>query len=173
MIYFLDFDRTVFDTDTFKDYLSIRERDPRIVEEPEADVARMLNERTHSGALTFSPGELTRFLYPEVSTFFIRTGNAAIIITFGNIALQQAKLESALQGIVHPEVLYTGDVLKGQYLKAWPRYDGQEATFIDDRVMELEAMAQEYPNMHLFEMRRDGKQGDGRWPVIRSLDELP
>lgn len=173
MIYFLDFDRTLFDTDTFKVYLADRQKDPSITGEPEVDVARTLNALSASGALTFAPQELARFIYPDASELLQRLGDDAIIITFGNEALQKSKVESALAGSMPTNVLYTGDVLKGEYLKSWSGYAGQEAIYADDRVHELEIMAMAFPAMRSYEVRRDGGSGDGRWPVIRSLDELP
>jgi hypothetical protein len=63
--------------------------------------------------------------------------------------------------------------MKGEFLKHWPGYYGQEAIYADDRAYELEVMAGAFPAMRIFEMRRDGKEGDGRWPVIRTLHDLP
>lgn len=173
MIYFLDFDRTLFDTDAFKAYLAGREEDPTITGEPEMDVARTLDEAVLSGQLSFAPGELSRFVYPDVAEFLRQMGNEAIIITFGNAALQKAKVESALADVVRVTALYTGDRLKADYLSSWPGYYGQEAIYADDRAHELEAMAANFPRIRAHEMRRDGAAGDGRWPVVRSLSELP
>ena len=172
-MYFLDFDRTLFDTDTFKEYLAERNADSSITGEPEEDVARTLNEAAQSGQLTFAPGELSRFLYADVAEFLRMLGNEAVIITYGNEALQKAKVESSLNDVVRVTALYTGDVLKAHYLENWPGYYGQEAVFTDDRVYELETMSTLFPKMKIHEMRRDGEAGDGRWPVVRSLTELP
>ena len=172
-MYFLDFDRTLFDTDAFKIYLANRDNNPRITGEPEEDVAASLNELARSGQITFAPGELTQFVYADVAEFLRMLGNEAIIITFGNEALQKLKVENALSHIVRVTALYTGDTLKGDFLKEWPGYYGQEAVYADDRIHELEVMTAAFPNMKVHEMRRDGKEGDGRWPVVRSLAELP
>ncbi|MGB4076504.1 MAG: hypothetical protein WBK28_02250 [Minisyncoccia bacterium] len=173
MIHFLDFDRTLFNTDAFKEYLAVRENDSRITEEPEIDVGKSLDEQVQRGELSFAPGELVPFIYPDVPEFLRQLGNEAIIITFGNTALQQLKVTNALAGSVRVTALYTGDVLKGEFLKKWPGYYGQEAFFVDDRVHELEIMSTLFPAMRTFEMRRDGAPGDGRWYVVHSLSDLP
>ncbi len=173
MMYFLDFDRTLFDTDTFKEYLAERDGDASITGEPEVDVAASLNERAQSGEIAFASGELAQFLYADVAEFLRMLGNEAVIITFGNEALQKIKVESALADVVRVTALYTGEKFKAEFLKDWPGYYGQEAVFADDRIHELELMSVAFPNMKVHEMRRDGKEGDGRWPVVRSLSELP
>ena len=172
MRYFLDFDRTLFDTDAFKLYLAEREHDPSITGEPEFDVGRSLNELVSSGGLTFAPGELSRFIYTDVKEFFTRVGEDALIVTFGNAALQKVKVESAFVDL-SIEVLYTGDVLKGDFLRTFPQYRDVEAIYADDRPHELERMSEICPRIRGHEMRRDGAAGDGRWPVVHSLAELP
>lgn len=44
---------------------------------------------------------------------------------------------------------------------------------VDDSSGELALMETPHPQMKLYEMHRDGKEGDSRWPVVRSLAELP
>ncbi len=190
MIYFLDFDRTLFDTDTFAEKLPelpvaepFREDIRAAVEAGRAntlsadrgehDAWQRLYEAVRAAPLSFAPGELEPFLYRDTAEFLRALGNEAIIITFGDEAWQKAKVESALAGVVRKTALYTGNALKADFLSTWPGYYGQEAIYTDDRPHELAAMAAAFPNMRVYEMRRDGAPGDGRWPVVRSLSELP
>lgn len=173
MTYFLDFDRTVFATDPFKEYLYAR---PELAEHSraqEADFARALNEKVRAGDLAFAEGELARFVYPDAAEFLRAHGDDAVIVTFGNAALQQAKVENALRGLPLRGVHYTGDTRKGDYMRERiGAYDAPFA-FADDTPHELEGMRAALPEVALFEIRRDGGAGDGRFPVIRSLAELP
>lgn len=152
MMYFLDFDRTLFDTDTFK-----------------VDYAESIAVRK----LTCVRGELTRYLYPDVPEILRALGNEAVIITYGDALWQRAKIESALAGIVRLTVLYDPEgVSKADFLKQWPGYHGAPACFVDDCVSELDGMAAAFSHIKPYEMRRDGGSDDGRWPVIRSLFEV-
>lgn len=190
MTYFLDFDRTLFDTDAYNRSLidepgcaPFKEELKQVVEKDRDETLtggfdriaawNKLSDVLACGNLSFTPGYLSRFLYPDVAEFLRMLGNEAIVITYGDLTRQKAKVESALAGIVRVTVLYTEDRSKADYLEFWPGYNGEESIFVDDRVAELEALAVKYPNLRLYEMRRDGGAGDGRWPVIRSLNELP
>jgi hypothetical protein len=46
-------------------------------------------------------------------------------------------------------------------------------TFVDDMHFQLRSVSKKCPDVEVFEIRRDGKEGNGQWPVIRSLNELP
>ncbi len=189
-MYFLDFDRTLFDTDAYNASLIDEEgcapfrdelervvragRDETLVGGAERMMTwEKVSNAVRCGALAFPEGYLSRFLYGDVTELLRNLGNEAVIVTFGEVERQRVKVESALAGVVRLTVLYTGDKPKAEYLSSWPGYYGQEAVFVDDRAVELEGLAGAYPSLKLYEMRRDGGQGDGRWPVIRSLSELP
>jgi len=172
MRYYLDFDRTLFDTESYKAWLKQR---PEIIplaalppEEFLSGVVALANE----GALAFAPGELSQFLYPDAAAFLREKENAATIITFGDRKLQELKVMSALHGIPRVAVMYTQGVRKGAYLAPHTHLHGG-AVLADDYWVELEILAAECAGIRLFEMRRDGAPGDGRWPAIRSLAELP
>lgn len=190
MTYFLDFDRTLFDTDAYNLSLVDEPGCAPFKKELEAVIAKdrdqtltggfdriaawnKVSDVLSCGLLSFTPGYLARFLYPDVAEFLRMLGNEAIIITYGDLTRQKAKVESALAGIVRVTTLYTQERSKAEYLEFWPGYNGEESIFVDDRVAELEALSQKYPNLRLYEMRRDGGEGDGRWPVVRSLNDLP
>ncbi len=190
MLYLLDFDRTLFDTDDYNRMLVTEPACAPFADELRAVLSEDRDETLHgsrerleawhkvseairSGALTFAPGELARFLYPDVPEFLRGMGNEAVIMTLGEIERQRVKITSSLADVVRLTVLYTGKELKAEYLSEWPGYYGQQALLVDDRAVELEALAERFPALSLYEMRRDGAPGDGRWPVVRSLTELP
>lgn len=172
MRYFLDFDRTLFDTDSFIVYLSERPDIGSITQQEEMTLAAILDERAKDGSLVFEPGELSRFLYPDAAAFLREKENAVTIITFGNPALQEIKVKSALFGIPRMAVMYTGGVRKGEFLAPHTHLH-EGAIAVDDSPLELEVLAGSCAPIQLYEIRRDGGKGDGRWPVIRSLTELP
>lgn len=173
MTYFLDFDRTLFDTDAFVAHLMRRPDAERFLRhESESALAATLNALAQAGEVAFVPGELKPFMYPDVSGFISMAENDVAILTFGNSDLQRLKIENVLAGAPPISVFYTGDTMKGAYMKDWMgQYE--HPVFVDDMPAQLEDMAAHCPQVQLFEMRRDGGAGDGRWPVIRSLTELP
>ena len=173
MMYFLDFDRTTFDTDAFITYLKAHPIAGDLQGGTEQEYARALNDAVLEGTLSFSPGELSRFLYEDAGRFLRDKENGVMLITFGNPAFQKQKVESALYGIPRISTIYTGDVRKGDYLAPHIGMYGQSPVFVDDTVAELEIFSSKCPGARVFEMRRDGGAGDGRWPVITSLTELP
>lgn len=171
MRYFLDFDRTVFDTDAFVRHLAERPDIGALANE-ETALAALLEERAKDGTLSFAPGELSSFLYPDAAAFLREKENAVTIITFGNPALQELKAKSALFGIPRMSVMYTGGVRKGEFLAPHTHLH-EGAIAVDDSPLELEQLASACEPIVLYEIRRDGNAGDGRWPVVRSLAELP
>lgn len=173
MMYFLDFDRTLFDTDAFIEHLKGRPDTGAVYSEAEDQFSVRLGELSEKGQLSFAPGELTRFLYADTSEFMRMMGNEAVIVTYGNPTFQKLKVENACAGIPRISAHYTGAVRKGEYMKERMIGYGASCVFADDNVIELANMAEHCPNVRMYEMRRDGKEGDGRWPVIRSLAELP
>jgi len=153
MMYFLDFDRTLFNTDAF--------------------IASMQSRLAALDDLSFAPGELTPFIYSDVPEFLRALGNEAVIVTHGNPVLQRMKIESALAGIPRVSAIYVNQELKGPHLATRLAGSGARALFVDDTPLQLESVETHCPAVALYEMRRDGGTGDGRWPVVRSLLDLP
>jgi hypothetical protein len=171
MMYFLDFDRTTFDTDSFVTYLSTHPFAKNFKGLPELELARKLNEAVEAGELSFSPGELTPFLYEDAGQFLREKENGVMLITYGNPAFQRAKVESAIYGIPRISTIYTGEVRKGEYMAPHIGMYGATPTFVDDSVVELEILTQKCPGARVIEIRRDGKGGVGHWPVLQSLSD--
>lgn len=121
----------------------------------------------------YAPGELSRFLYPDARSFLMEKGNSAMIVTAADKVADANFMQSALEGIPRIAVMYTNGVLKGDFLAPYIGMYGASPIFVDDSVSHLESMAEQCPQVRLYEMRRDGGAGDGRWPVIHALAELP
>lgn len=189
-MYFLDFDRTLFDSDAYNEFLVTHlgcapfsdelaqvlaqgRDETKLPSMERTAVWDKLSEAFKSGALTFAPGELSQFVYHDVPEFLRHMGNEAIIITYGEKTRQKVKIDSALAGIVRLTVLYTENLLKAEYLEKYPHLVPGQAIFVDDLAEHLSGVKEAFPQMQLFEMRRDGKEGSPKWKTIHSLTELP
>lgn len=184
MTYFVDFDRTLFDTPAWK--VVVRSR-PSIVElltdlEHLLLEARSLKELRHfwhlftrtlgtflsHGRFLFTSEEVSHYLYPD-SADFIRSHDV-VIVTYGARAFITAKVTSALHELPVKEVVYTKRH-KGRTLARLARKYPGPHVFIDDAVFQLASVSRWCPEMTLIEMRRDGNARDGRWPCVRTLSE--
>ena len=192
MTYFLDFDRTIFDFDTFfadliskPELSSIRDRALEIIKIPRGvDLAHdekrnKMWEEVHvlytTGVFTFKPGALSQFVFPDARAFLEKNGEHTVVVTKGglDIAFQKGKLDSSgVSHIAHHCEYVMRDIPKGEAVKALlGKYPGPYV-FVDDFSKELDSVATECPEVALYEIRRDGKQGSGSYPIIRSLDEI-
>ncbi len=171
-MYFLDFDRTTFDTDRFTEYLRERFVGTGVAELSGAAFSSHMDTLVGEGTLTFAPGELSPFLYEDASRFLRDKENGVMLLTFGNPAFQKAKIESALHGIPRITTIYTGDVRKGDFIAPHIGMYGQSPTFVDDSALELEILSARCEGARIFEMRRDNAPADGRWEVLLNLSSL-
>src|SRR5665213_3566693 len=99
MLYFLDFDRTVFDTPAFKKALAKRPSFWELMIQgkevlthllsPERNISRRriyaktFGTYVSHGRFDFSPSELQEFLYPDVPPFLTEHPKECIIVTYG------------------------------------------------------------------------------------------
>ncbi|HRH55583.1 MAG TPA: hypothetical protein PK609_01830 [Candidatus Paceibacterota bacterium] len=113
-----------------------------------------------------------RRLYADAASFLRDKENAATIITSAEKESFGVVIKEALEGIPRMSVIYTEGTKKGEFLAPHPHLHA-DALLVDDSPAELEVLAHTCPDLALYEMRRDGGVGDGRWPVLRSLSELP
>lgn len=184
MTYFVDFDRTLFDTPAWK--VVVRNR-PSIAELA-ADLERLLLE-AHSlrelahfwhlftrtlgtfashGRFLFSSEEVRHYLYRDAEEFI--RNHDVVIVTYGVRAFITAKVTSALHELPVKEVVYTKRHKGRTIARLARKYPGPHV-FIDDAVFQLASVSRWCPNMLCIEMRRDGTSGDGRWPVATNLEE--
>jgi hypothetical protein len=171
MTYFLDFDRTLFDTERALPYLFAK---PACAELPEGpplrERASELDALVQKGTLSFTKGELAPYLFPDAEDF-LRT-HECVIVTAGGLVWQKMKVESALPDS-HTPVLYTNDVPKGLAMQEMLVSSAPPFLFVDDSLLQLDSVAEHTPQVKIFEMRRDGSSGSGKYPVVHSLAELP
>jgi hypothetical protein len=190
MTYFLDFDRTLFDTDAFTPTLvdnpacaPLKDEIQALVDTPRdlsirggagrVELWEKLNRLCEEGALGFAPGELARFVFPDAAAFLKTHGKDSVILSYGFPAWIHAKVESALSGLAVREILYAEHREKGEALSAFIHKFEAPYVLVDDLAVQLDSVKEFLPDVSLFEMRRDGKEGSGRHAVIRSLAELP
>ncbi|TAK59249.1 hypothetical protein EPO14_00300 [Patescibacteria group bacterium] len=172
MTYFLDFDRTLFDTSAFLAYILERDNLGGLLSLSEVEMATELNSLTAKGLLVFAPGELDRFMYADANDFLRKNHDNSAIVTAGNVELQKAKLESVFHDDPSFPIFYNGDERKGTFIARMLTSYQEPLIFIDDKISELDSVALHCPQVQLYEMRRDGKAGAGTHTVIHSFNEL-
>jgi hypothetical protein len=185
MKYFLDFDRTVFDTVSFKKALKRRPTVLELVHQLKMSIQEILSP-THPagrrstflktlgtflshGRFAFTPEELRQFLYPEVPEFL--QSHDCTIVTYGVRAFITAKVTTALTDLPLVDIVYTSRK-KGRTIERLSREVKTGCTFVDDAIFQLESVTAYCPTVTVIEMRRDDRPGDGRWDVIHSLSDL-
>lgn len=190
MTYFLDFDRTILDTDSFTpsiaDYPAVRELREQILEVASTkrdgsirgQSGRMelwgkLNELCSEGKLIFAPGELSKFVFPDAVEFLKNHGNDSVILSFGHKSWIESKIESSLSNLPLQTVEYAHDREKGIALKSILKNYSAPYIVVDDLATQLDSIKEHCPEVSLFEIRRDGEAPSGRHAVIHSLLELP
>ena len=185
MKYFLDFDRTVFDTDSFVKAVAKRPSFRELVhqfyetiEEFFATGQKISRRRRFMktwgtflshGRFMFTPEELRGFLYPDVPEF-LKTHDCTIV-TYGVRAFITAKVTTALTDLPLTDIVYTSRK-KGRTIRQLTRDVQDTCVFVDDMIFQLESVSRWCPQVEVIEIRRNAGAGDGRWKVIRSLDEI-
>jgi hypothetical protein len=187
--YFLDFDRTLFDTDSFTPTLvahpacaEIKDDIQRLVDTPRDsslkggagryEVWEKLDTLCQAGILKFAPGELKRFVFPDVPDFLARHGSESVIVSFGHPDWIRSKIESSLGDMPIEKVIYVHDREKGLALAAILKDFGGPYAIVDDLAAQLDSVALYCPDVIRYEIRRDGKESSGRHQTIHSLSEI-
>ncbi|HRH24628.1 MAG TPA: hypothetical protein PK109_03515 [Candidatus Paceibacterota bacterium] len=186
MKYYLDFDRTIFDTPAFKRAVARRLPFKELWKQGKAAVVELF---THSetdsrrrrfmrslgtflshGRFFFTPDEVNAYLYPDVPAFL--AAHDCTIVTYGVEAFIRAKVASALTDLKVTDVVYTRHKKGPIIQRLTAQKENGPFTYVDDAVFQLVSVARYCPDVTILEMRRDGLPGDGRWPVVRSLLDL-
>lgn len=187
MHYYIDFDRTVYDTESFKKAFARRATIPELFRQLGAVLREVFNaERkipirrvftrafgtfASHGRFGFTPDELKDYLYPDAIAFFHAHAKNTTIVTYGVRAFITAKVANALTDVPLNDIVYTHQK-KGPVLSRLTKGEEGPFVFVDDAGFQLESVSRMCPDIQVIEIRRDGKDGDGRWPVIRSFEEL-
>jgi len=140
MTIFLDFDRTLFDTDAM-----YRELERRVLS------VRFLKNLFN---LT-----LSEFLYPDTVDFLKKNKNhTLILITYGNKKIQRAKVKRCSITDYFSEVIYT-DELKGEPIKRIlkeKKYT-KPIVFVDDTPYQLDSVSSLCPSVEVVRIKRSGQ----------------
>lgn len=193
MTYFVDFDRTLFDFDSFfldlVEYpalAGIRDRAleavkiPRGVDPAHDEKRNRMWEELHalysSGAFTFPEGSMSQFVFPDARIFLQKHGKESVVVTKGglDLAFQKGKVASSgVETLVARCEYVQRDDSKGTLIKNLLVEYPAPYIFVDDFAQELASVAELCPEVSLYEIRRDANPGSGEYAVIRSLEELP
>ncbi len=193
MTYFLDFDRTIFDTESFLPYLAGMPALARLKtsinavltkgrgtgfssDDEREELWKTINELYQQGAFEFTDGELSAFVFHDAAEFLKKHGHESVVVTSAGLdnAFQRGKLKSSGVDalVLHTEFVVAGEP-KGPAVKSLiGAYPGPYA-FVDDLTTQIDSVAHDCPDVALFEIRRDTQDGAGRYTVIESLLELP
>ncbi len=173
MTYFLDFDRTLFDTSAFLAYIVERDGLDELRSKTEVEMAARLNGPVAEGAIRFEKDELAQFLFPDAAVFLKAHGKESVIVTAGNPALQRAKCENVFASYPIFAIIYADDERKGPVLAKVAGSFPKPWIFIDDKPAELESVVVLLPEMSVYQSGRGTLPVLGAYPVIHSLAELP
>jgi hypothetical protein len=114
--------------------------------------------------------EATNVAYADAVQLLHALGNEAILISRAD---SREAIVAALPGVPRLTILLTGGKNKADFLSEHAHLVPASAIFVDDSPDQLAGMQERFPQVKLFEIRRDEGPGDGRFPVVRSLSELP
>jgi hypothetical protein len=170
--FFLDFDRTLFDTSAFLAYIVQRDILTELEMLSEVEKAVALNKKVSDGTLVFQEGELTHFLFPDAQEFLAAHGGECVVVTAGNEHLQKAKCANALAAYENLKIFYTGEERKGPFIAKIENDFPKPWTFVDDKPMELESVGTAHPETNLYQMCRNGLEPAGKYPVLLSFADL-
>jgi methionine salvage enolase-phosphatase E1 len=158
---FLDFDRTLFDTERFYNSLELTYIEGIIAGQLGAD--------------------FSRFIYPDVLSFIWNVQQAGFtchLVTFGRRQVQECKfrlsgLASHFDQMFYVEQGSKADVIK-KYLDSC--VSCEKVVFIDDTIEHLEAFATQFPNSTVLRMARPGAKGsevvDDRFCTVSSCLDI-
>ncbi len=143
---FLDFDRTLFDTERFYNSLELTYIEGIIAGNIGAD--------------------FSRFLYPDVLSFIwnVRVaGFCCHLVTFGRRSVQECKFKLSGLEPYFDQTFYVEQGSKAEIIKNYIDSDVscEKVVFIDDTIEHLEAFVEEIPNGQAFRMARPGAKGSG------------
>lgn len=149
MIFFLDFDRTLFDTEKFYNALE------RALIVPE-DV--------------LSISDIKNFLYADSLPFLDErkvAGDSLILASRGTIIIQKTKAEqSGILAYLSDALYVEPGTSKGSAIQAYlaehPVVEGEKAFFLDDTITELEEVQKQCPSVQSVRMRRASARNAGQ-----------
>lgn len=183
MIYFLDFDRTLFNFDSFIE--KVIEKYPEIKSDiesiamfpsgaPERQVVwDKVFELIQRRALSLSDEEFAACLFEDVLPFAEKHSKDIVIATSGNPEFQEYKLQKTLSQYAFQDILICDvNSRKGDMIHTWLGDNKPPAVFVDDSQKHLKSVSEKCPWISVLEMRRDTQSGSGEFPVVHALKNV-
>ena len=170
--YFLDFDRTLFDTSAFLAYVVERDDLAAFRGKTEVEQTVLLNSLITAGTVCFRAGELERFFFPDAALFLRARSAESVVVTAGNPELQRAKCGNALAAFPGVRIFYADNEPKGPFIARLEEDFPKPWTFVDDKPGELASVGAAHPETQLFQMLRRDLAPHGAYPALRSFSEL-
>ncbi|PIR85309.1 hypothetical protein COU15_01460 [Candidatus Kaiserbacteria bacterium CG10_big_fil_rev_8_21_14_0_10_45_20] len=195
MTFFLDFDRTLFDT--FRSYQYLSQKLATVAPDfkpffdevmlgPEkfnynnpqrGDVSRHLETLFLEKKLILEKDEYAPFVYPDAQRFLKKYGAQSVVVTANRScpSYQKAKLHAS--GVfdqvreVRNIPLNAGNTKGAEIARALAEYPAPYV-YVDDHDTQLDAVQRECPTIVVYEMRRDGKPASSGRTAIQSFDEV-
>jgi FMN phosphatase YigB (HAD superfamily) len=155
---FLDFDRTMFDTERFYNSLELTYIEGIIAGNIGAD--------------------FSRFLYPDVLSFIWNVRAAGFcchLVTFGRRSVQECKFKLSGLEPYFDQMFYVEQGSKAEIIKNYldSGVSCEKVVFIDDTLEHLEAFVAEIANGQAFRMARPGAKGsevsNSRFKTLQNL----
>lgn len=180
-MFFLDFDRTLFDSDClFEEVLlghEVLQEEARLAwEQPSGskerqEFYRFAGTHVEQGNFSVDPGAFAKYVYPDALQFLKTYGEQVVIITYSDdVTFQKHKVEATGLHTLVSGVLYTKDP-KGPVLrKEFP--EKPTGFFVDDSPAQLASVSHECPWLTPVEMRRDEKESTGHYKTVKNFEEF-
>lgn len=158
---FLDFDRTLFDTERFYNSLELTYIEGIIAGQLGAD--------------------FSKFIYPDVLSFIWnaqKAGYTCHLVTFGRRQVQECKFRLSGLEPYFDQTFYVEQGSKSDTVKKYldSGVSCEKLVFIDDTIEHLEAFSAQFPNGTVLRMARPGAKGseviDDRFFTVSSCLEI-
>ena len=158
---FLDFDRTLFDTERFYNSLELTYIEGIIAGNIGAD--------------------FSQFLYPDVRSFIWNVRAAGFychLVTFGRRSVQECKFKLSGLEPYFDQMFYVEQGIKAEIIKNYLNsvVSFEKVVFIDDTIEHLEAFVAEIPTGQVIRMARPGAKGsevaNNRFSIFKDLDSV-
>lgn len=131
----LDFDHTLFDTESFKRYL--------------------MRGNAFKYISGFTPGELDQFVYPDVEPFLSKYKDTTLVLFTAGIKMLQKRRIYSCSIISHfDSVLFSNWHLKGPVLQGSVEGFSQPIIFVDNHPRHIKSVAVACPTVRVVRMKR-------------------
>ena len=184
-MYFLDFDRTLFDTPLlYKRGIESGAIPQEFVPLVETAIAGKADYSVPEWDGFFGglereefeiiPADASALVYADAKEFLASHGNEVVVVTAGRVSVQKRKVERSgvlalVQNVIYSEYDPKGDVLARNY-----SHFTDAVIFVDDKESQLTSVKTHFPDCSVFQIvRSEITIPSVQYPILRSLTELP